>query len=78
MKSIPHDLRELARHLDTVTKNNRSHGGAGFTYDEEVKLLRAVAVRLERYESLLKTAANNANDSGEEDSFEDAALNALL
>lgn len=43
----PSALRALAIHLETVSENNRSHGGAGWTYDEEIVQLRAAAEELQ-------------------------------
>lgn len=46
MKIQASTLTALATHLEIVSKNARSHGGHGWTYDYEVTQLRAAANEL--------------------------------
>lgn len=50
VKVSPSALRALALHLEMVSKNVRSHGGHGWTYDEEVKELNLAAEELEAFQ----------------------------
>lgn len=57
-------LSALATHLEIVTKNNRqSHG---WTYDEEVKMLRAAADEIKELRAALKELVE-AEDASIED-----------
>ncbi len=53
MHASPSALRAHALHLEAVTKNVRSHGGHGWTYDEEIKELNTAAADIERYRRAL-------------------------
>lgn len=53
MKTQVSALAALATHLEVVSKNARSHGGHGWTYDEEIEMLRTAADELKSMRSAL-------------------------
>ena len=57
MKTKATDLTTLAAHLERVSANSRGHGGHGWTYDEEIEMLRTAAQELDDIELALARAA---------------------
>lgn len=54
MKTNTNALTALADHLEALTKNARSHGGHGWTYDEEITMLRTASEEMKELRAALK------------------------
>lgn len=66
MKASPSALRAHATHLESVTKNVRSRGGHGWTYDDEIVLLRDAADELTKLRACLLGAADQIESAGDD------------
>ncbi len=67
MQASPSALRAHATHLELVSKNSRSHAGHGWTYDDEVELMRAAADELQSLREIAKRLADLRNSTGRVD-----------
>lgn len=57
--TLAEELRKLADHLERVNATVRTHGGHGWTYDEEIPMLRASADVLDSANMLLDQSAHD-------------------